>query len=73
MKELKELTVLDIYKLCEEQIKKGNQNKIVMTSDDYEGNGYHYLYYHFSTVKEAEAEDYINKNISDENNTIILG
>lgn len=73
MKQISELTIKDLYNLCKEQIYKGNGNKIVMVSDDYEGNGFHYLYYEFSTVEEAGAEEYINENIADKENTIILG
>lgn len=73
MKELKQLTIKDIYIYCKEQIYRGNENKIVMTANDEEGNGFHYMYFGFSSVEEAGAEEYIDENIADKENTIILG
>lgn len=70
---MKPITVKELYMSCKEQVIKGNGDKIIMLSDDDEGNGYHYMWYLFSTLEEAMAEDYINENISDEKNTIILG
>lgn len=67
------ITVEKLYKLCEEQIKKGNGKKTIMISQDDEGNGFHYLYYAFSTVEEAGAEDSISENIAEKEDTIILG
>ena len=39
------MTVKRLKELCEEQIKKGNGDKIVILSNDEEGNGYHECYY----------------------------
>ena len=47
------ITVKQLYKECKKQIDAGNGNKVIMISDDDEGNGYHYLWYSFSNdVKE---------------------
>lgn len=67
------ITINKLKKLVDEQIKKGNGNKVIMISDDDEGNGYHYLWYAFSTAKDFVEEDYIMKDIAPLEDTIILG
>ena len=68
------LTVKELKKLCEDQIKKGNGDKIIMISDDDEGNGYHYLWYSFASPDELYIEDYmLEEKIAKKENTIILG
>ena len=68
----KPYTVKELKELCETQIQYGNGDKIIMISDDDEGNGFHYLWYSFSTSN--EVDDYmINKDIASKENTIILG
>ncbi len=70
---MEEMTIKKLKKLCEEQIKKGNGDKIIMISDDDEGNGYHYLYYAFTPAKEL-LEDYMyNEKVAKLEDTIILG
>ena len=41
------MTVNDLYRLCEEEIKLGNGNRSIIVADDEEGNGYHDLFYPF--------------------------
>ena len=49
------MTVETLFKMCVQEIKKGNGKKEIMISDDEEGNGYHELYYGFDTnVKELD-------------------
>ena len=70
------LTVEELYKECKRQIDKGNGKKVIMISDDDEGNGYHYLWYSFYENVEELLETVptmIDERISDESNTIILG
>lgn len=50
---MKEMTVKDLSMACRAQIVKGNGDKIVLLSDDDEGNGYHTLYYLFTDSKES--------------------
>ena len=69
----KPITVNKLKILCEEQIKKGNGNKVIMTSDDDEGNGYHYMWYDFTEAKELLTQDEIVDSIASLENTIILG
>ena len=70
---MRPLQVSTLYKLCEGQIKKGNGDKVIMISDDDEGNGYHYMWYSFSTVEDAYADEFINEEIAKKEDTIILG
>lgn len=71
---MKPLTVKELYNECEKQIEKGNGNKVIMLSDDDEGNGYHYCWYAFSEAKDILIEDYmLNTEISAKDDTIILG
>lgn len=71
------LTVNDLYKLCAEQIKKGNGGKHILLSDDDEGNGFHCMFYAFTGVDEAIGNyDYLLPFGVDEKNKndfIILG
>lgn len=68
------LTVKELKKYCEEEIKKGNGNKTIMISDDDEGNGYHYLWYSFTSLEDAFVrEDEINEDVAKYEDTIILG
>lgn len=71
---MKPLTIKELYELCEDQVKKGNGNKVIMISDDDEGNGYHYCWYAFTKPEEALIEDYvIDERIAKKEDTIILG
>lgn len=82
---MKPITVKQLYQLCKKEIEKGNGNHAIMISQDDEGNGYHYLWYSFQTVKEFEAptmyqgEEYqfdfewANEDIASKEDTIILG
>lgn len=70
---MKPMTVRQLHDLCKDEIIQGNGDKVIMISDDEEGNGYHYLWYEFCSVKCAEAEQFVNEDIAKENDTIILG
>ena len=82
---MKPITVKQLYKECEKQIKLGNGDKTIMISQDDEGNGYHYLWYSFTTMeqmeepveignKEYKSEFYFaDENIAKKEDTIILG
>lgn len=54
---MKALTINDLIKECIKQINKGNGNKIIIISDDEEGNGYHGLYYSFMDINELLKND----------------
>lgn len=71
---MKPLTIKELYKECEEQIKKGNGNKVILLSDDDEGNGYHYCWYSFSELEDLLIENYMIKDtIASKEDTIVLG
>jgi hypothetical protein len=51
-----QMTVKQLLKLCQEEVKKGNGNKFIVVADDNEGNGYHGMFYGFSDAMEMEAD-----------------
>lgn len=73
----KPLTVKELAKLCQDEIKKGHGDYSIMLSDDDEGNGYHYLWYSFITASEldgaSELENSLDEEIAPKSKTIILG
>lgn len=82
---MKPLTINELKKECEKEIKKGNGDKVIMISQDDEGNGYHYLWYAFTpmSVMEEPIEfngkiiecpfEYADERIAKKEDTIILG
>ena len=64
------VTVKELLELCKEQIAKGNGDKIILLSNDDEGNGYHEMIYHFT---EDVAGNDMWGEISDHDKKIILG
>jgi len=78
---MKPLTIKDLFNECKKQIALGNENKVIMISTDDEGNGYHYLWYSFTSATELlEDEDsyfdmsyLIDERIAKKEDTIILG
>lgn len=67
------LTIKELLELCKKEVEKGNGNKVIMTANDDEGNGYHYMYYPFSKVEMAGAEPFINTEVASKEDTIVLG
>ena len=76
---MKPLTIKDLYDECKKQMAKGNADKVIMISDDDEGNGYHYLWYSFAKAKDILKDEYfdmsymVDERIAKINDTIILG
>lgn len=68
------ITVKELLKACQEQIKLGNGDKHILISRDDEGNGYHSLNYTFSEDV-WEYTDPAEQHLSEEqfNNCVILG
>ena len=52
---MKQITVKELYKLCKEEIDNGKGNRMIVISDDNEGNGYHGMFYGF-----VDAEEFID-------------
>ena len=72
------MTINKLKKECEKQIALGNGDKVIMISDDDEGNGFHYLFYTFTPLEDFDNFKYgdicnINENIAKKEDTIILG
>ena len=42
------VTVERLLELCKQQVAKGNGKKLILLSNDDEGNGYHECYYEFT-------------------------
>lgn len=71
----KPLTIKQLKKFIDDEIKKGNGDKVIMISDDDEGNGYHYLWYALTPAEELlHGDDYcIDDRIASVVDTMILG
>lgn len=78
---MKVLTIKDLFNECKKQIAKGNGDKVIMISNDDEGNGYHYLWYSFANASELLKDDIacldlsymVDEKIAKIEDTIILG
>jgi hypothetical protein len=69
----KQLTVKTLKALCEKQIVLGNGNRMIVVSDDNEGNGFHGLFYGFTIIDKGEETLFqINDSISEDINEIII-
>ena len=66
------LTIKDIYKQCQEEIKKGNGDHVVLLSSDDEGNEFHYCWYAFTPI-DKYTEEFIDEEIAPKDKSIILG
>ena len=60
------MTVKELKEKCEEEIKKGNGDRIIFIADDEEGNGFHSLPYGFTHDKEI-LEDIIENYVFNNN------
>lgn len=77
----KPLTIKELAKVCQDEIKRGNGDNVIMLSDDDEGNGYHYCWYSFTTPAELldGLEDYdmdidgLDEEIASKDKTSLLG
>ena len=73
----KPMTVKQLLKFCEEEIKAGHGDCSIMLSDDDEGNGYHYCWYSFTHATEEDldgfVDEFIDEDINPKSKTIILG
>lgn len=50
------ITVKELRDFCEVLVKQGYGNKHIVISDDDEGNGYHTLFFEFTTDKKTIKE-----------------
>lgn len=51
------MTVIELKKLCEEQIAKGNGDKVIYISADEEGNFFNELFYAFTEINENQQKE----------------
>ena len=82
---MKALTIKDLKRACEEEIRKGNGNKTIMISSDDEGNSYHYLWFAFTPMEVMEEPiefqgklvsfpfEFADERVAKKEDTIILG
>lgn len=70
------LTIKDLYEIVKEEMRKGNSDKKIMISNDDEGNGYHYLFYGFTSGNDMSDDDMFVMSVDDElpfDDIIVLG
>ena len=68
-----QITVDKLFELCIQAINEGHGKKNIVISDDNEGNGYHGMFYGFSTIDEYTEELIYDSRTKTKDNTIILG
>lgn len=68
----KPLNIKQLLKLCEQEVRAGHGDYSIMISDDDEGNGYHYLWYSFTTADKM-IEDCSHAGLDLDPEEIILG
>ena len=54
------MTVSKLLAFCKQQVAQGNGDKKIVVADDNEGNGYHGLFYAFTTIDDDDREYYEN-------------
>lgn len=82
---MKALTINDLKRACELEIRKGNGHKTIMISSDDEGNSYHYLWFTFTPMETMEEPfefqgkmvtipfEFADERVAKKEDTIILG
>ena len=69
-------TVNELLKECQKLVKSGYGDRVVLLSDDDEGNGFHTLYYNFTIDKEnikVYADEGLFHDDNDPNTVVLLG
>lgn len=56
---MEQLTVLDLFKALEAEVRNGNGNKLIVVADDNEGNGFHGLFFGI-TSEESDIREAID-------------
>lgn len=71
---MESITVNILRMLCDDAIKRGYGNKTVLISCDDEGNGYHTLFFGFTTNKEEiKMCEYLFHDNNNPNDVVLLG
>lgn len=71
-----QMTIKTLKALCDKYIKQGYGDRMIVISDDNEGNGFHGLFYGFTIIEEKDKPFYDNiydSQSTDINEIIILG
>jgi len=69
----KPLTVSELLKRCKDAVDNGFGDKYVFISQDDEGNGFHALFYPFTTSIEDYTDEIYQVNEEDLEDIVILG
>ena len=69
-----QITVKMLYAMAKREIDDGNGDRVIVISDDNEGNGFHGLFYGFcSRDLEQYKDDVSDSTTTDTNKIILLG
>lgn len=52
------VTIMELYKHLESQIKAGNGSKKILLPSDDEGNSFHEMFFHTTPVESAISDEY---------------
>ena len=69
---MEQMTVKELYKLVQAEMKKGNGDKLIVISDDNEGNGYHGMFFGFTSKDLEYLQDDIYDSITNDIDKIIV-
>ena len=54
----KQIKLKDLYAACKKQMEMGNGEKVLVVSDDNEGNGFHGMFFTVSTIRKKDRRYY---------------
>lgn len=70
---MSQITVKRLRELCDIYVNNGYGDRLIVISDDNEGNGFHGMFYGFTIVDDEEKDAYpINDSNSDDIEKIII-
>ena len=72
---MKQATIKDLLALCKAECDAGNGDRIIVISDDNEGNSFHGMFYGFTYITESDKEVFPIYDSQEEacNKIVILG
>ena len=69
---MEQMTVKELMEFCKKAIAEGHGDKMIVISDDNEGNGYHGLFYQFTDAHDFVDAIYDSQS-TDPDKIIVLG